>query len=547
MNNNIETQSANIPDILQPQPLQRAVDVTVETNILDPVSHEYNSLTGGSTRFILPSVGVLDCPNATINFEIVNGDVNNAGTDDTTMFPVWCGGLGCIRNITARCGGAVISRIEDCGMYSTLKTGHATQNHRANVLDVRHSSCNQIAVRTINNPTPPETGFVSSTTTRGFSQVINPIIDQDNTYGSQLEGLAGAGVVHTPQTCKNIKSFASRGQGPEVSIRLADIIPIFSSLQLPLFQMAQVEIEIEWNTSVGAAVTYANVANNIVVSNNPAGAAGLTGFNASFGATPFMSVDYLHYNDQERAVISQRIQQTGMAMNFTEVTQTAGINQAFGLVPAGGIAANTSTHLLGMAGKELQNIYVVKRPNVLQNPNQQVNGQVYNRNPVTAQFKSQQNLNENYNVFINNQKIYNRNVGNAALQYTYLSQCDTPWNCLPLEYDNMNYNADLNMVLGNSSVAGVPNTAAALAANVNCLTGRLLSGTKHVIGIPLLKQPSLGPVRNNGERIGTAPVQFDYTCSRTLGADDMDTDLTFFLEHRRALVITPFGVAISDQ
>ena len=37
-------------DILKPQQLARAIDVEVETNILEPVAHQYTSRNGGSFR-----------------------------------------------------------------------------------------------------------------------------------------------------------------------------------------------------------------------------------------------------------------------------------------------------------------------------------------------------------------------------------------------------------------------------------------------------------------------------------------------------------------
>ena len=77
----------SVPDILVPKTLERAVDVTVETNILEPVSHQYSSEVGGVTRYVLPAKGVLDAPNCTINFEIVNGNELVDGTDDKIMFP----------------------------------------------------------------------------------------------------------------------------------------------------------------------------------------------------------------------------------------------------------------------------------------------------------------------------------------------------------------------------------------------------------------------------------------------------------------------------
>ena len=65
------------PDILRPQMLERAVDVEVETNILEPVSHQYTSRDGGHTRWVFPAKAVLNAPNAAMVFEIVNGEIKD--------------------------------------------------------------------------------------------------------------------------------------------------------------------------------------------------------------------------------------------------------------------------------------------------------------------------------------------------------------------------------------------------------------------------------------------------------------------------------------
>ena len=542
----VEQSSPDIPDILLPQPLQRALNVEIETNILDPVSHNYNPATGGSTRFVLPSKAVMDSPNATINFEICN-----SASDATTMFPIWSGGLGCINNITCRVGGSILSRIENAGLYATIKKSHTSHSYQSNVLDIHQAASNQSNVRTINAPVGARAipaGMANKTTALGFSQITNPALDQDNQYGEQLEGL-NVGIVHAQQSSKDIRSLAvsTGGQpGPEVSLKLSDLFPIFKEFQMPLFAMAQIEIEIDWNPTVGAAVQFQNVTNNIIVANNPVAAAASANLSAVFAAPPFMSIDYLHYDEGERARVVNQIQTTGMARGFREVIHTRGINAGTSTATPGTQAR--SSHLLGMAGKEVQNIYVVKRLDTATNPNDTLNNVLLNRNPTMSQFKSSQMANESYNCLINNQKLYNRDVDNCALQWSYLSQCDTgAWNCLPLEYDTMDYNAGLQNVLGNSSVAGVPSAVALAPADVNCATAKLVSGQKHVIGIPLMKQPELGSgMRGNGELIGTAPIQFEYACNKINGATNSPTNLDFFIEVRRVMVITPFGVSVAD-
>ena len=45
----ITSSPVNAPDVLMNKPLSRQVDVTLETSILEPVSHNFNSFTGGFT------------------------------------------------------------------------------------------------------------------------------------------------------------------------------------------------------------------------------------------------------------------------------------------------------------------------------------------------------------------------------------------------------------------------------------------------------------------------------------------------------------------
>ena len=68
--NTITATPVGAPDILRNQPLSRQVDVEIESNILEPVSHNYASASGGTTRFVLPVKGVLDSKNTTLAFEL---------------------------------------------------------------------------------------------------------------------------------------------------------------------------------------------------------------------------------------------------------------------------------------------------------------------------------------------------------------------------------------------------------------------------------------------------------------------------------------------
>ena len=79
-----------------------------------------------------------------------------------------------------------------------------------------------------------------------------------------------------------------------------------------------------------------------------------------------------------------------------------------------------------------------------------------------------------------------------------------------------------------------------------------LSCTRKTIYNYLDKYPELGAEPGNGTRIGSAPVEFEYSNTKTRSnpvndTDDyMRTDLTFFLEHRRSIIITPLGIDVRD-
>jgi hypothetical protein len=550
--------SDTIPDILQPKPLERAVNVNVETNILEPVVHEYNPVNGGVCRFVFPAKGVLDAPNCTINFEMVCGDANNVGVDRQSSFPLWAGGLALFKRATFRCGGQILSQIQDCGLYATMKSGFNSKDYQQNVVDVKHMAMNGAFTKHLNAPAgeAAEAGYLGGNApwqVPGYSQVMNPYVDQQNVYGCQAEGVINANVVHVKQTNKLLRNYTNRGQGSQVAIRLSDLFPYFKENMLPLLGMAQCELEIEWNASVANTVQLQQVTENVVIPANPDQAAATTNQHAQFAATPFMALDYIHYPDIEREKIMAAIQR-GLTMNFREVVRTKGVNPA--LAATGATQTNVpvaSSHLLGMAGKAVQNIYVVKQA---QRTNQtqaqldmRLNGVPVVNNHQFNQFKSVNTVNEKYNIFINNNKLYNRDIDNSATQYHYLSQCERKYACMPCEYDAFNYDADWNNVLNNASVVG----AADNTQNNNGETGRWHPGQKHVIGIPLMKYPEMGSVPGNETRQGSAPIEFTYECAKTLAnpavpATDTDQaiDLTFFIEYRRSMTITPMGVNVSD-
>ena len=537
----------SVPDVLMPVDLSTATNVMVETNILQPVSHNYNSTNGGTTKWVFPAKGYCNMPNVAINFELVNGASSGAGTDRSLSFPLWSGGLSCINRATFRCGGQILSQITNAGLYSTIKTGFNTLSYRKNVLDARHRSQNGSYIKINTLPPHAVANFTTGSEKVGYQQYANAALDQSNIWCCMAEGgRENDGVRHVKQTSNLIRDFDNAGKGPNVVVRLADLFPFFETHTLPLFAMAQCELEIEWNKGVAPTVQTQNITADVVVNADIARTGTDTGCDVSFAAEPELTVDYLHYEEAEMEKVREQINGGGLQFNFVEVVETRGLNPE--LTDEAANQKVSSNHLLGMAGKELKQIYVVKNPNVLTQPNAALNDCLINKNTQLRQFKSQQLRDEAYNFVINNIKYYNRDIDKPSQQHHYLSECGYTWNCLPGEFDTMNYNVNITNLLGNSKRVGDRDAASADSGK----TMKFLAGSKNVIGLCLDKYPELGAEPGNGTRIGSAPVEFEYSNTKTRSnpvadTDDyMRTDLTFFLEHRRSIIITPLGIDVRD-
>ena len=539
-----------VPDILAiGQPLDRQVDIEIETNLLDPVSHNYVSANGGTSTWVFPAKGVLDNRNAAIVFEL------NASADGEIGFPAHGGALACIERATVRCGGTVLSQVDHCALYAQLKSNFKySPDEKVGILDVRQYGANNLANRIA--PATLATGSGDAS----FHQLYNPDYDQVDSYGRAYN--AGAANSHVQPITKQLTTVA--GTGPQAVIRLRDLFEFFDQPnRLPLFAMAQVELVIEWGSAGDAAVAAANITDSIVVQTNTGIAAPADRTNQQILSmvTPVLMLDYIIFGEQERNQIQAQIDSpNGLVMSFMETIRTNGINpQASAATLAA--AANTteaiaSQHILGMAGKEVHSILVAKQYDIksgqgLTEIDSIINGVSTHRNILTNQFKSQSILGEKYNWIINNDRIYSSDVENVAVQHNYLSQIGGNYNVPQPYYQTCNYNGSQCRTLLDTSWNNQIATADPATGGANGRTQRYMAGSSHVIGLCLQKMPKLGPLPGNGQRISTAPIEFHYQrlALRMNGAaDDMTgaVNLTFYINYRKTLVIQSNGITVSD-
>ena len=173
------------------------------------------------------------------------------------------------------------------------------------------------------------------------------------------------------------------------------------------------------------------------------------------------------------------------------------------------------------------------------------------RNILTNQYKSTQILGESYNWFINNQRVYDRDISNPAIAHDYLSQVGGMWTCPKAYFNTNNYNANgLKELLDCSWASG------AATQDINQgKTHRYLAGANNYVGLSLEKYREMGSVPGNGTRIGSAPIEFNYSrvaLGKSAGnggaasASNSEVNLVFYICYRRSLIIRQLGVDVSD-
>jgi len=490
-------------DTLTTATLDRAVNATVETNILNPITHNYNYETGGQTTFRFPASGVLDAPNCSLTF-------NPTNADQKACFPLSSGGQSMIDRITLRVGGVILSQIVNSGEYSSMKNLHQSLGYQASVMDMRHVSSNKFEeyIR-------PDLDAVKE----NCGAIIN--VECDQASGWHKAKPATTNVVQETKCLTSGKKTTA-----EVVLRMADLFPVFKENKLPLFAMAQVELQIEW---LAAGAVADNEKSCVISKDQTALTNGIIEMDAD---QVRLNVDYIHYDDEEKAKIQNSVN-NGLRLRFTEVVVTKGINPEAG--GAGQTAA--STHIIGMAGKEVQGIYVKKLFDVKSATGQAEKAELGHNNAFLNQFRSQNIRKERYNWIINNFRVYSQDVANYAEQHQYVGMISGAFQPVPASYDTMNYNANFKNILLDQVLDTGAGTAKTQAAWL---------GTQHYIGVNLKKFPEMGSAFQNGTRIGTSPIEFTY--SRVGAANNLaPVDLTFFIEYSRTLELTPLGVSVSDS
>ena len=542
--------SNELPDVLKADAMNSEImmDVDIETALIEPTSHRFDSDSGGVTNFLIPPKGVASMADASLIFELVSDE-----GDGVVGYNILAGGLACVDRISLRSGGSLITETSKAGLYAMIKKLYNDQDYKTGILDFRHKSSNKVEQAVA--PAKISVGSV----TDAYHQVYNPDIDQVSTYGYPYNNGTNEHALQEFKTCSNVA-----GRGAQVVIRLAELFPLFNSrANLPVFCMASMELEILWHAAGQSAVTAPNQTDSVLIETPIPATAGARArrTTCTMAQNPILMMDFINYDENTMASIRNQVETQGIVVPFIETLFTRGINPASTAATGGASDVGqkvTSNHILGLAGKEVEAIYIQHDYDILDPTGAtEIDGnynQVYtHRNIVTNQFKSTDIPGLEYNFIINNVRIFNQDISNRALAHHHASQCEPRGlQCLASQYDTMQYDVNrCKNLLDSQFTAG-----ARVAQNID--QGRskpYLSGTTSVTALNLKKYNILAPTIGNGMRIGSAPIEarisrvgVGRSAANGGAANSLlaPVILNFFLEYKRTMLITPLGVSVSD-
>ena len=206
----------NIPIQLQIKNIVSDQDVMVETEVLDPITHNQHY-----SKFILPNKGVLDAKNSRLVWSATNPSLSGSICRPTNVV----GGLGLIKSIKLSIGGNEVSFLDDINQYSVCKK----------------------QFKSLDNQKFRGESFIKNN---------NDIVYDANGGGSRWFMPTNIGNLRTAKSVVGKSLTNNPLTTPKYAESLTDLLPFFSKgNQYPLFLSRQeVVLEIEWDASPEALI-----------------------------------------------------------------------------------------------------------------------------------------------------------------------------------------------------------------------------------------------------------------------------------------------------
>ena len=353
---------SSLPAILNVATIPTIENMNVKTEVLDPIT-----ISSTQAIFQIPKTGILD-----------GGSMLQLGVraDPTQFFPLTTGIHGLIKSVFLKVGGKVLASNDDYAYYTTMTRQFDTPEHRAYVDMVKSGACGdrwgvvksgRLAPRDLDGTI----GDVQTNDTFNVPTMFRPTLSDDTT--------------------------------PLFTIPLSTLLPMMRSRQLPLLAIKDhVYLEVNFNTQA------ANAPGKIVCSKKNEDAK-----SAVFLSTPnikFIS-DHLYYSaPQMTGIVQQTLSAQGLSVLYEDLITTYASVPLVATPGANQVVPQVVERQIAVSGKTVRNIMVQMKD---QNANHPVLGEYISRDLIVPTA---------YNLRINDQRIYDRDVQAPPRKYMELQQ-----------------------------------------------------------------------------------------------------------------------------
>ena len=445
---------ASLPDALKLTPMSTVDTMTIDTNVLDPIT-----ISQTQAKFVLENKGILDV-GSTFTFSV---HPVQAG-DDKCFLPIKTGIHSLIQRAVLKVGTKVLAQSDDYSYYATMKRAHKTNEEKS------------------------QKDFVLV----GSTDVLQPDNQGTGQYQLQDVNYSTAGVSTIDPS---VRLRTSQTDCPIFSIKLSDLFPMMRSVQLPLFLMSEpVSVELTFRKQVNSNASVGTIA---VFEN---GYAGDVSISVGTANCKFLA-DYLSYTDDRMEETARIVNsEDGLVMPYENLILTnTTIPAVAPAPPIGAPVKQAITREIGLSGQNVRSLLIHDKA-VLASYVDQLIGQYMSTAYVVS---------DAYNFRINDQLVYSRDIVNEARKAEQLSKVfGTMINCLNAEYsfDALTNKQNPDHPVTNNSVS--TNT-------VDGIPMRQVQGQSHYEGLDLSLTPA--NVFGAGTTIGLKPMTMSKTVTRTNG------------------------------
>ena len=444
--------------LLQPRVTNESQDEVLDTVKLFP-----NSSNNVQSRFVLPRQGTMLDSNSCLNWNVSwkGYDKTKIDNDQLVLLKNSSGGLNTLLRARFYVGSKLIFSSEDCGAAIHVKKLSFDPDYRCEVHDMELGSENSYFTGTLGKT---ELGNLGKTSTRLQSNLYTRLL------GSYSE-------------------ISGEDASIQCSVKLSDMFTGLKSVQLPISELEECRVEIDWETGFDEVAYVFKNRNDTL------------GEKTIEIKNPTLLLDYLTL-ETDKVMALRQTMADGVPLPFvhTSVSEKQ-------ITANASVATVTTDVLLALQGKLLMKMYVSHRLSDSAGAGNDLQGYAKG----CGRLRSQRNDDFSYNLYVNDLALHDQPVDSATMAYSFLEMTEQrPVSIFAGNYDkNESYTAIANtdVVSEIYNPCGEGHNVAGGGMTPQDIKN-MSSGTQAYIGFDLSKYDEGSAVvpSNAGYRVGSSAV-----------------------------------------